>query len=378
MKKSNIVMTALGAAGIYAGRRVSRSIATAITKRASTVLINTSFKRYRIRTELLSWMRSSPLISDVAGSIFGDKTLHYITEWTKYNGVGPIISIDGVVCYLGEGEKLDSRYLYVPKLGCAKVDAILTDAMREIETVRKADYCNGAKFTLGIDEKNVHWRASESKRPVFLDDMPIASHTRAILRSHIDRVLHEWRDGDISYTRNLLFHGPKGGGKSHITMALANELDTAIAIMPAVKYTDQFIRLVESASGRHWVIVVDEAESLPVFCPEYTPPDNAELTTRDMLDYFSGIGSPVATMTVVCTNDPNKLDERFRRTGRFKEEICIDKVDSDGIQYWVGNRYNYTVPASVKLRPTRCNLLFDMIDTLDSPEALVKALTVRQ
>ena len=377
MKKSNIIMTALGAASVYAGRRVVRGITSAVTDRTSTILINSTLRRYHISNELYVWMVGSPLISNVANGIFGEKFKYYKRSWVEPNWVGPIISIAGVVCYLGGGTKLDNRALYVPRLGYSKVEAVLIAAMEEIETPKKMDYQPGAKFTARIDEDTVVWDGSSRKRPVFLDDIPIGSNTRTTLRSHIDRVLHEWDSGDITYSRNLLLYGPKGGGKSHIAMATANELRAAISIMPTAKNADSFTRMMEEMSGRHCVVLVDEAESLPIFCPGYVPRSDTGMTTRDMLDYFAGIGSPLSTMTLLCTNDPDKIDERFRRKGRFKEEILIDKVDSDGIKYWLKKKYDYTAPEAVRLRPTMCADLFDMIDTLDDPEALVRHLTIR-
>ena len=288
-----------------------------------------------------------------------------------------IVVIDGVPCYISTTAA--PAALIVPKYGFDRIRDKYQAYYDHASRPRKVNYHSPVTFTPRQGPSGPTWISSRKASSTRLDDMPIHTETRKILNGHIDRMWTEWRDREnTDYTRNLIFYGPKGSGKSNLSVAIANELKTAYWEFPIPDASLEFTDMIGSFSGRFGVMCVDEAESLPIFCPDYRPEKCSSLSTRDLLNYFAGATSPKGSMTILCTNEPDKIDDRFRRRGRFKEEILIDKVDSDGIKYWLDKKYNHIVPESTMLSSTLCAELFDLMDTLDDPAVLVKRLTIRR
>lgn len=377
MKKRTIMNTVVGGAGGYLGRILMRKLSSRYVNMGTELFINTFFLEFRCNNSdlitLFNDHRCVRLISDrFSRSVMLQSPHGLIADKDRPNW----IILNGAPCYVQKAlERGDFNKLLVPKSKRKLVENLFSEIFRP----KKPDvFPTEIKRIRVLGEGNFTWTALERKKKFVLDDIPIHSNTMKTLKDQIARMREEWSyKENLNYSRNILLYGPKGTGKSHITIAMANELRVNTFVFPVVNTSDQFSDTIRRIISRPAIVVADEVESLPVFCPGYHPTENSGLSTRDILDYFSGIGAPEGIMNLVCTNDPSKLDDRLRRKGRFKEEIHIGPVDSDGIKYWLAKNHSYIVPDAVRLRPTTCADIFDLMDTLDDPEAFVRHLAIR-
>ena len=205
-----------------------------------------------------------------------------------------------------------------------------------------------------------------------LDHIPIHSQTRAILDKHLADMRREWATKkNVKYARNLLLVGPKGSGKTHIAYAMAFELKSDVYKYPgtnSARLFSHFTKLLPYFS----TLVADEIQEIPQFKKEELRIVNQEhISKRTVLDFLSGIISPISTLGIYCTNDVSELDNRINRKGRFKETITVGLVDDAGIRRWLKFKYDYDVPRDIVLKDMLCADIFDRMDTLDDPDAFV-------
>lgn len=204
-----------------------------------------------------------------------------------------------------------------------------------------------------------------------LDDIPIHSETRKRLDGHVADMLREWverKNGE--YSRNILLHGLKGSGKTHIVQAMARALSVDSYEFPIVETRKEFRGLLY-AIPMFSVMFCDEMQEVPQFKKETLVCKASEFSKRDALDFLSGITARSGVFSVYCTNDLDALDERIQRTGRFKDKIEMGVVDDAGLRRWLAHVHNYIVPKYVTLKEMSCAEIFHSMDTLDDPELFV-------
>lgn len=376
MNKRGIINSALTAGSVYLGRRLFRQFSNDSVKASRTVLSRLFLQRVSISSSIMGKIVKDGACRKIGPTWWKDHSLVPLgrSGFASTATLSGLFLIDGIPCYstVGIRDNLET-YLYFPRFCKPKMESLFTGMFAWSRlccfptTIRRP--C--------VDDRGCRWEYAKNTKSYVLDNIPLHTEVRAKIRGHLDRINREWdKEESIGYSRNLLFYGPKGTGKSHLTIAIANELKAVTNIFPIVRDSSVFTELVAELNNSCSVIVADEVESVPIFCPGYQPSSPERLSTRNILDYFSGMGAPAGTVTLVCTNDPNKIDERLRRKGRFKEEIHVGDVDSDGIKYWLEKNYSYIVPDAVRLRPTSCADIFDLMDTLDDPEAFVKHIRI--
>lgn len=286
------------------------------------------------------------------------------TQTLKHEYVsGRWVSIDGILGYMHSDHGSVISTLYIPKCLYNRIEGRLCDLLKP----RKKDHT--PNFNLTYD--NIWMQDHSVFLPKSLDDIPIHSHVKKTLRDHIEKMKTEWYSDNTTYSRNLLFYGPKGTGKTNIIGAIASELKSNCYQFPLPEKATDFRHAVKQID-RCSVICCDEVDEVPQFKKADLVFKDGAFSKRSALDFFAGINMPVGCMTIVATNYPENLDDRFRRKGRFKEDICIENVDSAGIIEWLKNVHHYDVPPGVILKEMDCATIFDEMDTLDDPELFVE------
>lgn len=204
-----------------------------------------------------------------------------------------------------------------------------------------------------------------------LDEIPIHSEVRVRLDKHLATMNAAWDSGEnVDYSRNILLHGPKGTGKSHIATALGVALRSDIYNFPNFDMRAPYLSAIR-AIPQFSTVICDELQEIQQFNKRPLLAKSGEFSKRDALDTLSGMFSPPGVFGVYCTNDLSEIDDRIDRKGRFKEVIYVGPVDDAGIKRWLKTNHNYDVPDGIVLKEMFCMDIFDRMDTLDDAEAFV-------
>lgn len=150
----------------------------------------------------------------------------------------------------------------------------------------------------------------------------------------------EYRRYGLALPNGLLFYGPPGCGKTFVAQRLAGELSyNFYEVTPStiaspyihdsvLKIKDVFERAARSAPS---LIFVDEFEGL-VPSRRYLGAES-QYKAEEVNEWLTQIGScsERGILFIAATNEPWKIDEAIRRTGRLDKKIYIGPPDQDAI-----------------------------------------------
>lgn len=376
MKKEPLSTAILMGFGAFVSRRIYRAAYDTGTATVPNLIKNALVMSVAIPSNTAGFMEFVGKYSSIpeALQIFKKTEVNYdpaLDEIYTLTGMDKVFLVNGVpVVYYGNERGLD-KSLYFPRWAYEKLKPVIKEILRP----RKTDVDHPSTFYFSSGNALAQfWKQPPGSGPIMttLDSMPIHSELRPKLVAHADRMRKEWIDKkNLSYSRNILLYGPKGSGKTYLMGALASAMKSYMYQFPLVKSRKEFVEAVAAISPGS-VVFADEIELISQFKKDAPSYGNEDMSTRCVLDYLSGMTSPPGVFTVCCTNDPDKLDDRITRKGRFKDTYCVAEVDDAGIKYWLAKNHDYVVPEGVSIKPMLCADIFDQMDTLDDPETFVK------
>lgn len=147
-----------------------------------------------------------------------------------------------------------------------------------------------------------------------------------------------FRQLGINPPRGVVLYGPAGSGKTHLTKALANELDAEFHYINGPELigtqygeTEANLRKTFEQASHHLpsIILVDEIDVL-------IPKRGASGTFTDtrmstqFLELMDGLKRVEGVMVIGTTNRVDSVDHAARRPGRFDREIFIGPPNSEG------------------------------------------------
>lgn len=147
-----------------------------------------------------------------------------------------------------------------------------------------------------------------------------------------------FRQLGINPPRGVILYGPAGAGKTHLTKALANELDAEFHYINGPELigtqygeTEANLRKTFEQASHHLpsIILVDEIDVL-------IPKRGASGTFTDtrmstqFLELLDGLKKVEGVMVIGTTNRIDSVDHAARRPGRFDREIFIGPPNAEG------------------------------------------------
>jgi transitional endoplasmic reticulum ATPase len=176
-----------------------------------------------------------------------------------------------------------------------------------------------------------------------LDKIPGMHSLKATLTEDVVNVLRnadEYKKYGIALPNGLLLYGPPGCGKTFVAQRLAKELDynfyeispNSVASIYAHGTVLMIKQIFDTASkAAPSMIFVDEFEGL-VPSRRYLTGDS-QYKAEEVNEWLTQIGtcSDRKILFVAATNEPWKIDEAIRRTGRLDKKIYIGPPDREAI-----------------------------------------------
>lgn len=223
---------------------------------------------------------------------------------------------------------------------------------------------------LDQNDGSVSWICTTEIYPQ-LDQIPMHSRVRASIDDFIQKRKATW-NGDNPNTIGLLLFGNKGTGKTNIAKAIASELDTFIYEYRDVK-DKQALPEVQTNRADKTTMLFDEVDTITGFQVRKDIALSTGITTGDMLRFFNRIEGK-SYCVVGTTNFPDRIDDAFKRHGRFSIELEIPNVDDAGLKRFIRQHHPELDLSGITFPEYNTSDIYMVFDSLYDEEDRIQAL----
>jgi transitional endoplasmic reticulum ATPase len=176
---------------------------------------------------------------------------------------------------------------------------------------------------------------------ISLDDVGGLDHeVRAVL--DLVQLPLQWpgvyRQLGIQAPRGIILYGPPGTGKTHLSRALAQELDVRFYYINGPEIigtmhgeTEGTLRRLFGEASHHApsIVCIDELDAIARSRRDLGSQTDIRTVTQ-LLSLMDGLRKIDGVIVIGTTNQLEMIDPAFRRAGRFDREIYIGPPDTDG------------------------------------------------
>lgn len=147
-----------------------------------------------------------------------------------------------------------------------------------------------------------------------------------------------YRQLGIQAPRGIILYGPPGTGKTHMSRALAQELDVRFYYVNGPEIigtmhgeTEGTLRRIFGEASHHApsIVCIDELDAIARSRRDLGSQTDIRTVTQ-LLSLMDGLRKIDGVIVIGTTNQLETIDSAFRRSGRFDREIYIGPPDTDG------------------------------------------------
>ncbi len=197
----------------------------------------------------------------------------------------------------------------------------------------------GPQTRVFLEEPDPH--DVEFQLDISLDDVGGLDHE---LRAVLDLVQlplqypSVYRQLGIQAPRGIILYGPPGTGKTHMSRALAQELDVRFYYINGPEIvgtmhgeTEGTLRRLFGEASHHApsIICIDELDAIARSRRDLGSQTDIRAVTQ-LLSLMDGLRKIDGVIVIGTTNQLETIDPAFRRSGRFDREIYIGPPDTSG------------------------------------------------
>lgn len=152
------------------------------------------------------------------------------------------------------------------------------------------------------------------------------------------RFPHAYTQLGINPPKGVIFHGPPGAGKTHLALAVANEIDADFhfidgpeIISTAYGQTEATLRKIFDEASHHTpsIVFIDEVDIMAPKRGESGSYADTRMVAQ-LLSLLDGMKKSEGVIVIGTTNRIEQVDMALRRPGRFDREIFIGPPDTFG------------------------------------------------
>ena len=197
----------------------------------------------------------------------------------------------------------------------------------------------GPQTRVFLEEPDPH--DVEFQLDISLDDVGGLDHE---LRAVLDLVQlplqypSVYRQLGIQAPRGIILYGPPGTGKTHMSRALAQELDVRFYYVNGPEIigtmhgeTEGTLRRLFGEAAHHApsIVCIDELDAIARSRRDLGSQTDIRTVTQ-LLSLMDGLRKIDGVIVIGTTNQLETIDPAFRRSGRFDREIYIGPPDAEG------------------------------------------------
>ena len=197
--------------------------------------------------------------------------------------------------------------------------SLVREFLHEAESIANEE--KGNKLTIFSADYYQNWSVLAHRDKRSLDSIILEQGVREAVFEDIIRFLRseEWyRSMSIPFHRGYLFHGPPGGGKSSLAIALASALNMDMYLLNMNNLNDTRLISLLSCTSAHSVVLLEDVDSA------FTNRESSgKVTFSGFLNALDGVYAKDGILLFMSTNHLDRLDPALLRPGRVDCKVYL-------------------------------------------------------
>ncbi len=208
------------------------------------------------------------------------------------------------------------------------------DAVKQlVEEARTLAFPPEDEHVMIYKERYGSWHPMTKKPPRSIDSVILAGGVTDQIVADAGKFFSQsnwYREHSIPYQRGYLLHGPPGGGKTSLVVALASMFKRDVYVANASVSSDEHFQSLMASVPEHGVVLIEDVDC--IFSEREAKDSMNWLTFSGFINAIDGVAAPQGRLLFMTTNHPEKLDDALTRPGRCDRKFYLGNATPDQAQ----------------------------------------------